>query len=112
MKRYFRHVSSQLRDHGALSELVNLYFVTLDDERDVQTSWVELHCMRGVMNFLLASDISAIKVEDIVKALLGEDYHILIGWVKFVVTDGAIDSIKLLDTSRGLVLTNLDFNKL
>jgi hypothetical protein len=32
--------------------------------------------------------------------------------VKFVVFDGAIDSIKLFDTTRGLVLSNLDFNKL
>ena len=43
MQRYFGQVSSQLRDHGALCELVNLHFATLHDERDIQTSWVELH---------------------------------------------------------------------
>ena len=78
MKRYFGHVSSQLRDHGALGKLVNLYFVALDDERDVYTSWVELHIIRGVMDLLFASNISPVKVKDIVKALLGEDNHILI----------------------------------
>lgn len=112
MQRYFGHVGSQLRDYGALCELVNLYFVFLHDERDVQTSLIELHGFRGTMDLLLASNIPPFKVEDIVKALLGEDDHILIGWVKFVVFDGAIHSIKLFDTTRGLVLSNLDFNKL
>jgi hypothetical protein len=112
MKRYFGHVSSQLGDHGPLSELVNLHFVTLHDERNVKTSWVELHGIRGCIDFLLASDISPLKVEDIVKTLLGEDDYILIGRVKFVVTDGAVHSIKLFDTTRCLVLSNFDFNKL
>ena len=31
------------------------------------------------MDLLLSSDISPVKVEDIVKALFGEDDHILIG---------------------------------
>jgi hypothetical protein len=112
MQRYFGHVGSQLRYHNALCELINLNFVTLNDERDVQTSWVQLHGLRGVMDLLFASYISPVKVEDIVIALLGEDDDILIGWVKFVVFDGAIHSIKLFDTTRGLVLSNLDFNKL
>ena len=81
MKRYFGHVSRQLRDHGALCELINLYFVALHDERDVQTSWVELHGIRGGMDLLLASNISPVNVEDIVKALLGKDDYKLIGWV-------------------------------
>ena len=81
MKRYFGHDSGQLRDHGPLCELKNLYFVTLHNERDVQTSWIQLHGIRGAMNLLLASNISPVKVEDVVKALFGEDDHILIGWV-------------------------------
>ena len=81
MKRYFGHVSGQLRDHGPLCELVNLYFVNLHNERDVKTRWVKLHVIRGCMDLLLASNISPVKVEDVVKALLGEDDHILIGWV-------------------------------
>ena len=71
MKRDFGHVSGQLRDHGPLCELKNLYFVTFHNERDVKTSWIQLHAIRGAMNLLLASNISPVKVKDVVIALLG-----------------------------------------